>query len=116
QAVAAAAKTTERTLPAAMSAQAGRAGEQAGAAMSRAMAQSYQPLSSGFTGWVAAAASSAREAGASAMSALSSTIQAAGPALTSALSGAVGGAIAAASREGVARAGEAWSSAGQAMA
>jgi TP901 family phage tail tape measure protein len=115
-AVAAVAKSTERTLPAALSRQAGRAGEQAGAAMSRAMAQSYQPPTGGFGGWVSRATSAAREAGSSAMSALSSTFTAAGPAITSALTGAVGGAIAAASREGVAQAGQAWSSAGASMA
>ncbi|WP_160051297.1 phage tail tape measure protein [Nocardiopsis sp. FR26] len=114
--VAAVTKTTERTLPAAMSAQAGKAGEQAGAAMSRAMASSYQTPTGGFTGWVSSATSAAREAGASAASALSSTFSSAGPAITTALTGAVGGAIAAASREGVAQAGAAWSSAGAAMA
>ncbi|MFV2198466.1 phage tail tape measure protein [Nocardiopsis sp. LOL_012] len=109
-------KTTARTLPTAMSAQAGRAGERAGAAMSRAMAASYQPPSHGFGGWVAGAATAARQAGSSAMSALGSTITAAGPALTSTLSGAVGGAIAVASREGVAQAGAAWQRAGDSMA
>ncbi|MEE2040174.1 phage tail tape measure protein [Nocardiopsis sp. CT-R113] len=115
-AVAAVAKTTERTLPAALSAQAGRAGEQAGAAMSRAMAQSYQPPTGGFSGWVSSATTAAREAGSAAMSSLGGVMSAAGPAITSTLSGVVGGAIVAASRDGVARAGEAWSSAGAAMA
>lgn len=115
-AVAAISKSTERTLPAALSAQAGRAGEQAGAAMSRSMAASYQPPAAGFSGWVSSAASTAREAGSAAMSAMSGAFSAAAPVITSTLSGVVGGAIAAASREGVAQAGQAWSSAGAAMA
>ncbi|MFE7462248.1 phage tail tape measure protein [Nocardiopsis terrae] len=115
-AAAAVAKSTGRTLPAALSAQAGRAGEQAGAAMSRAMAQSYQAPTSGVGGWVSSATTAAREAGTSAMSALGSTFSAAGPAITSVLSGTVGAAIGAASREGVAQAGQAWSSAGASMA
>ncbi|QVJ00322.1 phage tail tape measure protein [Nocardiopsis eucommiae] len=50
------------------------------------------------------------------MSSLSSTITSSGAAITSAMTGAVGGAIVAASREGVAQAGQAWRSAGAEMA